>query len=198
MGETYALLSQASSKILAHLVSLLKPYTTSVQPSLPSLHTTLLRLKPLFDFLRRHAARQAHEFQKAYVQTTRWFYETGFRRYVRALEGVRTSKAAISAATNEPIGSVSSSADALGELESLAPASALLSRLTIRANSRSPAQSAENGTFFLVYLASPADTDIGRARECPGRRTAHYRRSHGQRSQPCTSGRCFTVTRQLS
>ncbi|BGP04589.1 Vacuolar protein sorting-associated protein 52 [Rhodotorula toruloides] len=111
-----ALRVAASSKILAHLVSLLKPYTTSVQPSLPSLHTTLLRLKPLFDFLRRHAARQAHEFQKAYVQTTRWFYETGFRRYVRALEGVRTSKAAISAATNEPIGSVSSSADALALL----------------------------------------------------------------------------------
>ncbi|BGP28658.1 Vacuolar protein sorting-associated protein 52 [Rhodotorula toruloides] len=111
-----ALRVAASSKILAHLVSLLKPYTTSVQPALPSLHTSLLRIKPLFDFLRRHAARQAHEFQKAYVQTTRWFYETGFRRYVRALEGVRTSKAAVAEATSEPIGSVSSGADALALL----------------------------------------------------------------------------------
>lgn len=49
------------------------------------------------------------------MQTTRWFYETGFRRYVRALEGVRTSKAAIAAAASEAIGSVSSGADALGE-----------------------------------------------------------------------------------
>lgn len=49
----------------------------------------LLPLKPLFDFIRRHAARQAHEFQKAYISTIRWYYETGFRRYVRALEKLR-------------------------------------------------------------------------------------------------------------
>ncbi|GEM06179.1 vacuolar sorting protein, Vps52/Sac2 family protein [Rhodotorula toruloides] len=124
-----ALRVAASNKILAYLVPLLKPYTTSVQPSLPSLHSTLLRLKPLFDFLRRYAARQAHEFQKAYVQTTRWFYETGFRRYVRALEGVRTSKAAVAVVTSEPIGSVSSGADALALLNQrrTAPASSLTS-----------------------------------------------------------------------
>ncbi|GJN91546.1 hypothetical protein Rhopal_004569-T1 [Rhodotorula paludigena] len=108
-----ALRVAASSKILAHLVALLKPYTVSVSPSLPALHAHLSALKPLFDFLRRHAARQAHEFQKAYAQTARWYYETGFRRYVRALEKIRTSRAAQPV---EPIGSVSGVADALALL----------------------------------------------------------------------------------
>ncbi|GAA5995109.1 Vps52p [Rhodotorula paludigena] len=108
-----ALRVAASSKILAHLVALLKPYTVSVSPSLPSLHAHLSALKPLFDFLRRHAARQAHEFQKAYAQTARWYYETGFRRYVRALEKIRTSRAAQPV---EPIGSVSGVADTLALL----------------------------------------------------------------------------------
>ncbi|GAA5980753.1 hypothetical protein JCM10908_001765 [Rhodotorula pacifica] len=99
----------AAAKILPHLVSLLKPYTTSITPSLPSLHTRLLALKPLFDFLRRHAARQAHEFQKAYVQTVRWYLETAFRRYVRALEKIRTAKVQ---QPNEAIGVVNAGVDA--------------------------------------------------------------------------------------
>jgi len=79
---------QATSKILAHLNSLLKPYTVSL-PSLSPLHASLESYKPLFDFLRRHSARQAHEFQKNYLNTMRWYFETSFRRYVRSLEGVR-------------------------------------------------------------------------------------------------------------
>ncbi|CEQ42130.1 SPOSA6832_03907, partial [Sporobolomyces salmonicolor] len=105
-----ALRLAASSKILAHLTSLLKPFTTSLSPSLSALQTrSLLPLKPLFDFLRRHAARQAHEFQKAYVATVRWYYETGFRRYVRGLEGIRARTMVKEA---EPIGSVTASAEA--------------------------------------------------------------------------------------
>lgn len=112
------------------------------------------------------------------MQTTRWFYETGFRRYVRALEGVRTSKAAVAAATSEPIGSVSSGADALGKSGSLSIASL---RETDDASAPcSPAQSAKNSSFILFHLTSPAYADIGRARECPGRRTAYHRGSHGQ------------------
>ncbi|GAA5870235.1 hypothetical protein JCM16303_001936 [Sporobolomyces ruberrimus] len=79
----------ATTKISTHLNSLLKPYTASL-PSLTSLHSSLFSYKPLFDFLRRHSARQAHEFQKNYTNTIRWYYETGFRRYVRSLEGLRT------------------------------------------------------------------------------------------------------------
>ncbi|GAA5823300.1 hypothetical protein JCM3770_002190 [Rhodotorula araucariae] len=108
-----ALRVAASFKILNHLVSLLKPYTVSISPSLASLHATLLSLKPLFDFLRRHAARQAHEFQKAYAQTARWYLETAFRRYIRALEKIRTAHAAVPV---EPIGSVAGVADALALL----------------------------------------------------------------------------------
>ncbi|BGP36679.1 Vacuolar protein sorting-associated protein 52 [Rhodotorula kratochvilovae] len=108
-----ALRVAASSKILSHLISLSKPYTVSISPSLATLHATLLSLKPLFDFLRRHAARQAHEFQKAYAQTTRWYLETAFRRYIRALEKIRTARAAV---PTEPIGSVAGVADALALL----------------------------------------------------------------------------------
>ncbi|KAM0754633.1 hypothetical protein T439DRAFT_321664 [Meredithblackwellia eburnea MCA 4105] len=80
----------ASLKILTYFISLLRPFSLSISGSLYQLQTShLLPLKPLFDFLRRHAARQAHEFQKAYVSTVRWYYETGFRRYVRALEKLR-------------------------------------------------------------------------------------------------------------
>lgn len=108
---------QAAAKILPHLVSLLKPYTTSITASLPALHTRLLALKPLFDFLRRHAARQAHEFQKAYVQTVRWYLETAFRRYVRALEKIRTAKAQTA---TDPIGVVNAGVDAsLGEVSAV-------------------------------------------------------------------------------
>ncbi|TNY20627.1 Sac2 family-domain-containing protein [Rhodotorula diobovata] len=109
-----ALRVAASSKILTHLVSLLKPYTLSLSSPLSTLHASLTRLKPLFDFLRRHAARQAHEFQKAYAQTARWYLETGFRRYVRALEKIRTAHPAVPA---EPIGSVAGVADALALLQ---------------------------------------------------------------------------------
>ncbi|GAA5917089.1 hypothetical protein JCM6882_009491 [Rhodosporidiobolus microsporus] len=109
----------ASSKILAHLVSLLRPYTLSLSLPLPSLHSSLLRLKPLFDFLRRHAARQAHEFQKAYVATVRWVLETGFRRYVRALEAVRGRSAAAGVGGGgELIGSTSGGTDSLALLNS--------------------------------------------------------------------------------
>ncbi|GAA6023605.1 hypothetical protein JCM11491_006052 [Sporobolomyces phaffii] len=89
----------ATTKILAHLNSLLRPFTTviSTQHPIAELHRTLVEFKPLFDFLRRHSARQAHDFEKNYTSTTRWYYETGFRRYVRTLEGIRV--AAVSAAS---------------------------------------------------------------------------------------------------
>ncbi|GAA6058538.1 hypothetical protein JCM10212_006977 [Sporobolomyces blumeae] len=83
-----ALRVTATSKIVAHLTSLLRPYTSSLS-SLAPLHASLSTYKPLFDFVRRHSARQAHDVQKNYVATTRWYYETAFRRYVRTLEGLR-------------------------------------------------------------------------------------------------------------
>lgn len=104
---------QATQKILDHFIKLLQPFTLSINTPLTSLQSDqLVPLKPLFDFLRRHSARQAHEFQKAYVSTVRWYYETGFRRYVRGLEKLRLR--GIDKA--EPIGVVSLGTDeALGE-----------------------------------------------------------------------------------
>lgn len=85
-----ALRVKASQKIISHFLSLLQPFGTSVASPLPDLHTQcLLPLKPLFDFLWQHSPRQAHEFQKAYTSTVRWYYETAFRRYVRSLDKVR-------------------------------------------------------------------------------------------------------------
>ncbi|KAL8281183.1 hypothetical protein RQP46_006541 [Phenoliferia psychrophenolica] len=95
----------AAQKILAYFISLLKPFSTAITSSLEDLQSTvLLPSKPLFDFLRRHAARQAHEFQKAYVSTVRWYYETGFRRYVRGLEKMRLR----ALERSEPIGEAAS------------------------------------------------------------------------------------------
>lgn len=107
---------QASQKILNYLLAALKPYSLSVTASLIFLQSTiLLPVKPLFDFLRRHSARQAHEFQKAYTSTIRWFYETGFRRYVRALETIRLR----SVERLEDLGVVTSGSEAsLGTLPS--------------------------------------------------------------------------------
>jgi predicted Ser/Thr protein kinase len=61
----------------------------------------LTKYRSFYAFLQRHAARSAHEVQKAYVSTAQWYYETGFRRYVRALERIRAK----SYYREEPIGS---------------------------------------------------------------------------------------------
>ncbi|ORY80211.1 Sac2 family-domain-containing protein [Leucosporidium creatinivorum] len=109
-----ALRLKATQKILTHLINLLRPFTLSITASLPTLQTdVLLPLKPLFDFLRRHAARQAHDFQKAYTQTTRWYYETGFRRYIRGLEKIRVK----GVERSEVIGVVSQGVDGLSQLK---------------------------------------------------------------------------------
>ncbi|KAK4055129.1 Vacuolar protein sorting-associated protein 52 [Microbotryomycetes sp. JL201] len=86
-----ALRLRATSRILYFLTNQLKPFALSISPSLQQLHAQMLPYKPLFDFLRRHSTRQAHDVQKAYSNTVRWYYETAFRRYVRSLEKIRIS-----------------------------------------------------------------------------------------------------------
>ncbi|SCV68569.1 BQ2448_690 [Microbotryum intermedium] len=131
-----ALRVAAAQKILNHLISLIKPFTTSVTSPLSSLQMfVLLPLKPLFDFLRRHAARQAHEFQKAYTNTMRWYYETGFRRYVRTLEKVRVKGVQVP----EPIGVVGAGADGGLSLLSKRPA-----------NQHAPGSSATGGSSSAI------------------------------------------------
>jgi vacuolar protein sorting-associated protein 52 len=51
----------------------------------------LLKFRPLFLFLQRHAPPIASEVQRAYVGAARVYYETGFRRYVRSLGWIKVS-----------------------------------------------------------------------------------------------------------
>ncbi|GAA94732.1 uncharacterized protein L969DRAFT_87539 [Mixia osmundae IAM 14324] len=94
---------KAAEKIRAFFVEALMPYKTSIAPNLQILQTSvLLRYRELFAFLQRHALKTAHEVQKVYLTHIRWYYETGFRRYVRSLERIR----ARSSAARELIGPV--------------------------------------------------------------------------------------------
>lgn len=103
------------------LINLLTPYRTSVTPNLSIFQSSVLtKYRSFFAFLQRHAARTAHEVQKAYISTAQWYYETGFRRYVRALEKVRLR----SIAKEDPMGVVSNTDGSLcefGRVSVLAP-----------------------------------------------------------------------------
>ncbi|KAG0141330.1 hypothetical protein CROQUDRAFT_664004 [Cronartium quercuum f. sp. fusiforme G11] len=80
----------AADKIRGFFLNALKPFRVSISPNLQITQASIfLKHRTLFGFLQRHAARIAHEVQKAYVGTVRWYLETGLRRYVRALEKVR-------------------------------------------------------------------------------------------------------------
>lgn len=59
-------------------------------------NSVLMKYRPFFYFLQRHAGKTAHEVQKVYINTSRWYYETGFRRYVRALDNAKISPSLLS------------------------------------------------------------------------------------------------------
>ncbi|KAK4052883.1 Vacuolar protein sorting-associated protein 52 [Microbotryomycetes sp. JL221] len=84
-----ALRLRATSRIVQFFVNELKPFTLSISTPLTQLHENLKPYQVLFNFLRRHSTRQAHDVQKNYTNTVRWYYETSFRRYVRLLEKIR-------------------------------------------------------------------------------------------------------------
>lgn len=84
--------NQATEKLRQFFIDLLTPYRTSISTNIQVLQSSsLMKYRDFFTFLQRHAARQAHEVQKYYVSTVQWYYETGFRRYTRALEKIRVS-----------------------------------------------------------------------------------------------------------
>jgi hypothetical protein len=81
---------RVTGALRSFLINLFTPYRTSITPNLTVLQTSILvKYRSFFAFLQRHSARAAHEVQKAYISTVQWYYETGFRRYVRALERIR-------------------------------------------------------------------------------------------------------------
>lgn len=158
------------------LIGLFTPYRTSISPNLSILQTSILvKYRSFFAFLQRHAARAAHEVQKAYVSTVQWYYETGFRRYVRALERIR----ARSVAKEDPIGVAGNAESPLSEsLQRCAifelkavTAIALLSRRNMTLGLDSPRASidastgqaqtspsqAEDTGIILAYMADERD-----------------------------------------
>ncbi|KNE93243.1 hypothetical protein PSTG_13356 [Puccinia striiformis f. sp. tritici PST-78] len=80
----------AAHKIRSFFISAFAPFRVSITTNLQITQSSfLLKYRPLFAFLQRHSARIANEVQKAYVGTARWYFETSFRRYVRALEKIK-------------------------------------------------------------------------------------------------------------
>ncbi|EGG02504.1 uncharacterized protein MELLADRAFT_117551 [Melampsora larici-populina 98AG31] len=80
----------AAFKIRTFFLNALKPFRTSISTNLQITQASVfLKHRSLFGFLQRCAARTAHEVQKAYLGTIRWYLETGLRRYVRALDKIR-------------------------------------------------------------------------------------------------------------
>lgn len=78
--------------IRQHMLGLIRPLRASVQTNIQVVQTTiLLKYRPLFQFLHRHAPKVAEEVQRAYVVSARAYYETCFRRYARSLGLVKVS-----------------------------------------------------------------------------------------------------------
>lgn len=75
---------QATTKIRAHLLNLLRPLSASVTANVPILQTSIiLRHRPLYLFLYRQNRPVALEIRRAYVWRARGYFETGFRRFAR-------------------------------------------------------------------------------------------------------------------
>ncbi|KAI8459709.1 Sac2 family-domain-containing protein [Phakopsora pachyrhizi] len=81
----------SSHKIRSFFINSLDPFRTSINTNLQITQSSiLLKYQALFQFLQRHSPKISHDVQKAYVGTARWYFETGLRRYVRALEKIRS------------------------------------------------------------------------------------------------------------
>ncbi|KAE8268646.1 hypothetical protein A4X09_0g3692 [Tilletia walkeri] len=82
----------AASKIRPALLSPLNSIRSSVTTNLQVLQSSILlaqHYRPLYAFLARHASRVSIDIQRAYVAAARLYFETGFRRYTRALTTIR-------------------------------------------------------------------------------------------------------------
>ena len=103
------------------LLSLIRPLrsaTTGLSTNLAVLQTSLLlKYQPFYAFLYRQSPRLAKQVERGYVNAARSYYETGMRRYVRALGvikartversdllGVVSSEAAQAVLSKTPVG----------------------------------------------------------------------------------------------
>jgi hypothetical protein len=82
--------SQAATKLRAFFLALFQPIRSSVATNMQVLQTSvLLKYRPLFSFLQRHAPNVGLEVQRSYVGAARVYYETGFRRYYRSVGWIK-------------------------------------------------------------------------------------------------------------
>ncbi|KAK7695969.1 hypothetical protein QCA50_000608 [Cerrena zonata] len=80
----------AATKLRGFFLNMLQPIRTSMTTNMQVVQTSiLLKYRPLYGFLQRHAVNVANEIQRAYVGAARTYFETGFRRYIRSLGWVK-------------------------------------------------------------------------------------------------------------
>lgn len=102
--------TKALTQLPPFLLSLIRPLksaSTGLSTNLAVLQTSLLlKYQPFFAFLYRQSPRLAKQVERGYVNAARAYYETGMRRYARALGVIR----ARTVDKSELIGVVSSEA----------------------------------------------------------------------------------------
>ncbi|KAJ8523544.1 hypothetical protein ONZ45_g119 [Pleurotus djamor] len=80
----------AATKLRAFFLALFQPIRSSVSSNMQVIQTSvLMKYKPLLSFLQRQAPNVFLEIQRSYIGAARTYYETGFRRYIRALTSIK-------------------------------------------------------------------------------------------------------------
>jgi hypothetical protein len=85
--------ARALAQLPPFLLSLLRPLkspSTGLSTNLPVLQTSLLlKYQPFYTFLLHQSPRLAKQVERGYVNAARAYYETGMRRYIRALGTIK-------------------------------------------------------------------------------------------------------------
>ena len=101
---------KALTQLPPFLLSLIRPLRSAskgLSTNLAVLQTSLLlKYQPFYTFLVRQSPRLARQVERGYVSAARSYYETGFRRYCRALASIK----ARTPERSEPLGYVSTEA----------------------------------------------------------------------------------------
>ena len=89
-----ALRNRALGQLPAFLLGLIRPLksaSTGLSTNLAVLQTSLLlNYQPFYAFLLRQSPRLAKQVERGYVNAARAYYETGMRRYARALGTIKS------------------------------------------------------------------------------------------------------------
>ncbi|KDN38262.1 hypothetical protein K437DRAFT_270609 [Tilletiaria anomala UBC 951] len=145
-------LSIAVRKLRPYLISYFHPFKTQISTNLQVLQTSVL-LKPahrnLYAFLARQAPRVAIDVQRVYLAAARLYFETGFRRYTRALEKIRARSVRFSGSG----GRAGAGEQGAGDVSASIPAAAKSSNLPA---APTPTSSAGSAADMLIGDTSPS------------------------------------------